>query len=410
MRAFGDSLGAMRALSALAGTLAILLVFLVTREILLLDGESADATGALSASERNVIAAVAALIFAVNLVTIKYAREARMYPLMLAALLAQIAFFLRAARVGGMISYVGAAVFTALAFAIHLTVGVALAPEGIWILYMIARNRPAFATTESGRAVRLLIAIAAGIALVLILVPDMVRSGEHAVDTGVLDWIKRPPIWAPLSLFNKATGTFAFPVMAALAAWGAFRGWRRVREAVLFALLWMWTPPLLLLLVSYAVAPVFVERYVVSSFVPFFILVAIGVWELITPPSVSELRTDAVRFGALVVVIVLSLGHVYGYGRKPHDTQWREAAELAVSAAKPGDPIAVAPGYAVNVLRYYLRNGPDADAALPALGDYHAAPVVTVGDQGVPSAAASELDREYPHLLAHLRGVVVRQR
>src|SRR6266852_3026151 len=279
MRAFGDSLGAMRGLSALAGTLAILLVFFVAREVLLLRGESANATGALSASDRDAIAAVAALIFAVNLVTIKYSRELRMYPLMLAALLTQIVFFIRAARAGGVINYAGVAVFTTLAFAIHLTVGVAFVPEGFWIFYMMSRCRPAFVTLESGRAMRLSIAIAAGIATVLILAPDMLRSSEHAVDTGVIDWIKRPPVWAPLSLFSKATGTFAFPVMAMLGAWGVFRGWRRAREAVLFALLWMWAPPLLVLLVSYAVVPVFVERYVVSSFVPFFILVAVGVWE-----------------------------------------------------------------------------------------------------------------------------------
>lgn len=406
MRAFGDSLGAMRALSALAGTLAIFLVFLVTREILLLDAGSANATGPLSAPERDAIAAVAALIFAVNLVTIKYSRELRMYPLMLAALLVQIAFFIRAARAGGVINYVGAAVFTALAFAIHPTVVFALAPEAVWVLYIVARNGPAFVTR--GRAVRLSIAIAAGIALVLILVPDMLRSSEHAVDTGVIDWIKLPPVWAPLALFNKATGTFVFPVMAMLGGWGVFRAWRRAREAVLFTLLWMWTPPLFVLLVSYAVAPMFVERYMVASFVPFFILVAVGVW--LTPPSVSELRANAMRFGALLVVIALSLGHLHGYDRKPHDTQWGEAAEIAASAAKPGDPIAVAPGYAVNVMRYYLRNGPDADAALSALGDHHAAAVVVIADQGVSRATAATLDREYPHLLAHLRGVVVRHR
>jgi 4-amino-4-deoxy-L-arabinose transferase-like glycosyltransferase len=410
MRAFGDSLGAMRGLSALAGTLAILLVFLATREILLLGKESCSATGTLSASERNAIAAVAALIFAVNLVTIKYSRELRMYPLMLALLLAQIVFFIRAVRAGGVINYVGAAVFTALALAIHLTVVFALVPEGIWVLYMASRNAPAFLTPESERAMRLSIAIAAGIALVLILAPDMLRSSKDAADTGLLSWIKQPPVWAPLSLFNKATGTFAFPVMAVLGAWGAFRGWSRARQAAVFALLWMWAPPLIVLLVSFAIRPVFVERYVVSSLVPFFILVAVGVWELITQPSVSELRANAVRFGTLVVVVALSLGHIYGYDRKPHDAQWGEAAEIAASAAKPGDPIAVAPGYAVNVIRYYLRNRPDADAALSALGDHRAATVVVISDQGVSPATARKLDREYPHLLAHLRGVVVRHR
>jgi hypothetical protein len=38
------------------------------------------------------------------------------------------------------------------------------------------------------------------------------------------------------------------------------------------------------------------------------------------------------------------------------------------------------------------------------------APVVIIGDQGVAPATAAALDREYPRVLANLRGVVVRGR
>ena len=116
------------------------------------------------------------------------------------------------------------------------------------------------------------------------------------------------------------------------------------------------------------------------------------------------------RFGALVLVVALSLGHIYGYDRKPHDTQWGEAAQIAASAAKPGDPIAVAPGYAVNVMRYYLRNGTEKDAPLGTVGNNYAPTVVVIADQGVSASTAHKLGLEYPHLLAHLRGVVVRHR
>ena len=90
-----------------------------------------------------------------------------------------------------------------------------------------------------------------------------------------------PAFYEPFALFNKATGSFAFPILALLAIWGVIRGWQRgARDSIAFALLWMWAPPLMMVVASYAIAPVFVERYALSCFVPFFILVALGIFEL----------------------------------------------------------------------------------------------------------------------------------
>ena len=148
------------------------------------------------------------------------------------------------------------------------------------------------------------------------LAPTVIGSAAHAADIGAIDWIKRPAPWAPLALFNKATGSFAFPVMVALAVWGVMRGWRRWRTAIIFALLWMWAPPLLLMVVSYAIRPAFVERYLLSCFVPFFILVAIGI---------VEIPRQSARLGAIALMVALAIGHVIAWDRKPHDAQWREA-------------------------------------------------------------------------------------
>ena len=187
-----------------------------------------------------------------------------MYPIVIAAVVAQTWCFFRAMRTGGFAAYTGTAVFTAMATAAHVMAAPAFTGEGVWIAIVIARNRRDLAAVEVRRALALLVALGAGAAMLLALAPAMFDRAAHAADLGAIDWITRPPPWAPFALFNKAAGSAAFPVMAGLALWGVVRGWPRWHEAIVFALLWMWVPPIVLMFVSYAIRPVFVERYLVS--------------------------------------------------------------------------------------------------------------------------------------------------
>ena len=70
--------------------------------------------------------------------------------------------------------------------------------------------------------------------------------------------------------------------------------------------------------------------------------------------------------------------------------------------------IAVAPPYAVNVMRYYLRDTQAAEAAVPA-GDSHAddsdKKVLVVGDQWNAREEVAKPLAQYPHLLAAFRDV-----
>ena len=301
---FGESLPAMRALSALLGVVSIALVYFVTRELFFSEpGREPRATEpTLSSDDVTMVAALAALIFAVNLVTIKYSREARMYPLMLAASLAQIGMFLRALRVGGFANYVAVAILTALAIGANFSALLIPATEAVWLAYVMVKTRGRADNPQMKRAWAAAAVLAAG---GLILAPKLLSTlhGASAMKAagGIVGWRKPPPISAPIAMFNKASGSFAFPVLAALAIWGAVRGWRRARTAVAFAILWMWLPPLLMVAASYAIAPVFVERYALSCFVPFFILVAVGI---VAMPIESE------SFGALAIALTLSIGHI----------------------------------------------------------------------------------------------------
>jgi len=395
IRLFGDGLTAMRALSAVAGTLGIIAVFFVARELLGLrhpitgraneKDESADTPSDMSA------AAFAAVLFAVNLVFIKYAQEARMYSLALLCALLQVGSFLRSLTRPTSAVFLLVALFTGLAIASTFTMVLILAPEVLWLAYL-ARNRD---QALRRRAVSTILALTGGFALLIPPAIIYLNARAHAPALLAYAWASTPQIWAPLSMFNKAAGSIAFPFVLTLALWGIARGWRRQRGAVVFLLLWMLVPPLLVLAGSYLIRPAFVERYTLSSFVPFFLLVALGIYSARGVPGQSVL---------LALVAVLALGHDHSYRQNAHDAQWREAVLAATSTT--GHTIAVAPPYAVDVVRYYLRN---ADSDWPVEpGVAKSAGVALVGDTGVSAAEAAHIAAEYPRLLMRLRGVIVR--
>lgn len=387
---FGSSVAAMRSLSAALGVISIWLVYLVVCE--LFEGS------ALIRDDVKIVAGLSALVFAVNLVTIKYSREARMYPLMLAALLAQVTMFLRALRVGGFANYAAVMLLTAIAIASNFAAMLIPATEGLWLVYIIARAgwRPGDANARRAWAIAL--ALAAG---GFILLPKLFLS-MHAASSGSVGGWRKPPAWyEPFALFNKATGSFAFPILAILAIWGVICGWRRgARDSIAFAILWMWAPPLIMVVVSYAIAPVFVERYALSCFVPFFVLAALGIFEL---PG------DLMRAGALVLAVAFSIGHIVSYDRKPHDAQYREAIAAADSALKPGEVMTAVPSYAIQVLRYYLP-ADQLDRAVRYDPSAPSAAVLILGDQNLAPGEAQSYKKEYPHTVARLRGVTVLQR
>ena len=86
VRIFGDSLFALRAMSALLGTLAIVLLFVAVRETCRSLGDGAVA------ELGEVGGALAALMYALNLTIVVSDRTAREFPLLIVAELLQIIF------------------------------------------------------------------------------------------------------------------------------------------------------------------------------------------------------------------------------------------------------------------------------------------------------------------------------
>jgi mannosyltransferase len=397
VRLFGDGLAAMRALSAMAGTLGVVVVFFLARDLFGLSpavtsGENENVVQKSAATPSYVLpAAFAAMLFAVNLVFIKYARETRMYSVAALFGLMQIDFFLRSLRCATAAAFLFTAVFTALAIASTFSMLLILVPEVLWLAYLTwPWDRPIYR-----RAGMVGLALTGGL---LLLIPPAIiylRVRAHAPALLAYAWAPSPPFWAPVSMFNKATGSITFPLMLGLALWGITRHWRPERDAIVFMLLWMLVPPVVVLFASYLIRPAFVERYMLVSFVPLFLLVAVGICSVPGYPAKSALLT---------LVPLLALGHVYSYQRHEHDVQWREAVQAA--AGTTGRTITVAPPYAADVVRYYLRDSHN-DWSVTT-GDAKSTAVAIVADSGVSTSEAARIAATCPRLLMRLRGVIVR--
>jgi mannosyltransferase len=394
---FGDDLLAMRSLSALFGLATILLMVPLTRELFRIrtKGEGAG----FSRSDIDMIGALGALICAVSLITIKYDRDARMYAPMLAVAIAHLWVFLRGLRHQSVSDYVILALLTSALIAINPVTLAMLAIEGIWLFAVLVNSRSGY--HDRVRTVLIAgVAIVAGLAILAPLLYGPLTAGGAAVSSGKFDWLVKPPWWEPEAFFNKATGSVAFPILFALAAWGVWRGWRRARGALEFTLLIMWAPPLILVIGSIVWRPMFIERYAIYSFPAFFILIAVGIWEL---------DSNLARAAAAIAVVALALGHIHSYSLKTHEVDWQEAARVAQASLRPDETIAVAPPYAVEVVRYYVYP-PLRELAVgydPATD--HAA-VAILAEHGVNAATATPIRRDYLHVLARANGVVVLSR
>ena len=190
IRIFGDGVGAMRGMSAVLGTIAIVLVFAAVREICRsLGGQPGAAIGDLAGG-------FAAIIYAVNFMMVTSDRTVRMYPLAMSAELLQIFFLVRAQRRGGWLNYAGAAIFTAAMIAANFTACFLLLAEGLWLGCLLVAK--ACGARMEGLAIfRPGAALAAGVALLAPLLPAALASSQRAVAMGALDWIKMRPITWP---------------------------------------------------------------------------------------------------------------------------------------------------------------------------------------------------------------------
>ncbi|HVA40258.1 MAG TPA: hypothetical protein VNF49_06310, partial [Candidatus Binataceae bacterium] len=228
---FGDSLVAMRAMSAALGTIAIVLVFVAVREVCRSLGEDGFA-----ASMGELAGAFAALLYAVNLRMVMSDRTVRMYPLMMVAALLQVAFFARAQRRGTFLNYAGTAILTAVMIATNFTSSFLLIAEALWLEGLLLVKDTGL---RAGGLMALgpLMALIAGIALLTPMLAGAFASSANAVQVGYIDWIKLKPIsWPYTTLLTETGGNSLFWTLAVLSVFGVWQQWSSARVAMAFFL------------------------------------------------------------------------------------------------------------------------------------------------------------------------------
>lgn len=188
IEAFGESLTSMRALSAVLGVLDVLLLSLAIREMF--RGWSAEANPR-PPNNAATIAILGAVIVALNVTMVKYAREIRMYPLVLALILLQVWWFFRTVRQGAVEDYVNLALLSALALAANFTSALVFAAEGVWLLPSVL-GLTEYSLVARRRAYLLIAAVAGGGAALLL--PLVYESGRLFNLIKLGEFVFIPPI------------------------------------------------------------------------------------------------------------------------------------------------------------------------------------------------------------------------
>jgi hypothetical protein len=412
MRVFGESEAAMRALPALIGSLSIVLVFILAVEVLLAAGGSAEPSPASLRSAASpvkeraryeggiyMVSALCALIFAVGLPSVEIARQARMYPMMQAWVLAQVIFLFRARRLGGRANYAGLTIFSAIAVATNFTAVLVIAAEAVWLIYLLIADADARTDPGVRSAAPWLMGLALVAAIVLLL-PFFagLRYGVEGVKRGDYDWIKPPGPWEPFATFESGLGSWPFPLFALLAIAGGIRLWRSHRTEAVLVILWIGLPPIVLFAGSYLVTPMLVTRYLISSFVPLFILTAIGI---------ESLPSRNYRAAAIIAIVSLSILRVSS-DLRPGDNRWRDACSTAVAIAGSDRRVGF---YNERYLVSYYIPAAQRDSVqvvrIPFEGTGSEAPRVAIISPTVAPAEVAEIRREYPVVVARFKNVTV---
>src|SRR5260370_26693586 len=388
MHMFGDSEGALRAMSALIGTISIVLVFILAVEIV-------SAVSSTEGDDRQprgvyVIAAMSAILFAVGLPAVEIARQAGMYSMMQAWIVAQVIFLLRARRIGGLANYAGLSIFTAIAVATNFTASVVVGAETLWLIYLFGREARSVEPIRAGTAWRLGAAILVAVILLLPFTAGF-ENGAVGLERGDFNWIHPPGRWEPFATFESGLGSWPFPLFLLFAIIGGVRIWRAHRDEAVLTLSWIVIPPIMLFAGSYLFTPMLVTRYLISSFVPVFILTAIGI---------QSLRSENYRAIALIAIVSLSILRVSS-DLRPGDDRWRRACELAL--AHDGQERRVGACHDYYFVSYYIRTQPRDNEQLVRAASHPRDRHDQAADPGVvvasPTAAAAQhaaLRRENP--------------
>ena len=349
----GATAAAARGLSALAGTRAIPIFYAAAVK---LTGRS--------------VALAATLLVTLSPFLVRYGQEARMYALLTLAVAAMLVFTAnlltprQPSRRQAIRAVLGLATAQAAAMWLHNTATI-LAPValnvgvlGAWGAWRLGRmTLPWPAQADRGWLGRWL--AAQGLALALWLP----WAGPFLAQARVVDahfWVPAPTlafVWETLGNLTVAQLPVTFPLRGVWPVLGLWLAWRGVRArsdqpGLAWLLLSLWLLPALLELAVSLRRPIFYDRTLIWTILPYALLLARGVVAL--PPGARAGRGRLPGWMAGVALLVLSGVGVWSYLTAYEKEAWDKAAAVVRAAALPGDLILFNASWVQLPFDYYL--------------------------------------------------------
>jgi uncharacterized membrane protein len=362
---FGDGEAALRSLSVAFAAVTVPVIYLAGRAL------------APAPADAPWLGALAAALFALAPFQVAYAQEARGYAALVAAAAVALLGAQRLLREPALanVPWLGwglagtgparvawALLVTGWALCLWLhnlgtLVLAALLPPLCW--WWLVRGR--------GRIVAANLALAMALAI-LVWLPNLPAALGQVGDVAKGFWLA-PPSWPivartlrKLLTLDRLGSKDPWPVLVALEAWGLVWLARNGARAQAVLLLSALTVPILAALaVSFALAPVFLDRTLIWVALPGYLALAAGI---------AGLPGPRIRAAGAVLVLALFAWATATYHERKAKEPWREVARVIAAEWRPGDRIAVAPSYAAKPMGYYRRRqgGPD-DVLVPRWED-----------------------------------------
>jgi uncharacterized membrane protein len=346
---FGDSEAVLRALSALINTATIPLLFLAGR-------------GLAGKKSGGYVGLLASSLFALSTIQIRYAQEARGYALVtfgvgisVCAALWIIRNSESAARSGAVSGerFSRRMVLAGLALGLGLATAMWSHFTGIFAAAAILISLLYWWSAETRFNANLLKSLLPGVALWLALIlPNFVYLLGRTKDVHETFWLREPGIstvtQAAVDIFGATTGEgFAVLTILMAAATIGFQAlWSgRNRSAALLLASVVLLPWVFELVISFLSFPLFLERTLVYSSVPFFLLAAYGAM------TATE-RLRAPLTVALLIVLAIPIGSHF---REMKKEPWDEVTTYVARMVGPDQPVFYCNVSAGWVLGYYQK-------------------------------------------------------
>jgi len=356
---FGQSEAAVRSLSACLGIISVLLGYLVGRELF-----------------NRKIGLVASFLLAISHSAISMSQEVRPYSLLLTLTLLSFLFFikiLRADRATKTLTLFY--VLSNLLLCYTHIYGIFMLGSQVLYFLLFRRTYPKAQLALGVSYVSTLIGLSPWI---YVMFTSTFKQGIHG-----LDWLTEPTfgsvfltlLWMAgafgvafvLYLFFAVAGILQFTLNQRKQRVGGLLQVTRhmnVKVSIMeprtaLLLTWFLFPLILSLVFSFAVRPIFYDRYLIGIIPAIYLLVAHGMDNISSTISSYTKQSKVVVLQAVVVLIaILAVPPLADYYTQPHKEQWREVVRFIESESKLTDVIVIYPDGYRTPFDYYYRGDP----------------------------------------------------